>query len=145
MSCGHRQQNFRGGPRMIAATAPIVGMGRAELRAWVTGTLRSTFGAEKHAAKRLALVADATPKAAENWLAGKCMPQGLSMLRLIALVPEFQAEARRLMAMEAELDPRFERQLQETFRLFELLPRRARGAAVQALLRDQRDDHGDGE
>lgn len=92
---------------------------KQELADIVSVGLRRAFGDEKSAIKRIMRVANCNERAAENWYAGKNAPNALYLLRLIAEVPELQAEVRRLTAMESDLDPHFERAMSEAVRLFQ--------------------------
>lgn len=73
------------------------------------GALQRTFGSEKSSAKKLALVIGGNERTAANLLAKRNLPDALNMLILMARVPEFAAEVRRLTNMRADMDPRFER------------------------------------
>lgn len=92
---------------------------KQELADIVSVGLRRAFGDEKSAIKRIMRVANCNERAAENWYAGKNAPNALYLLRLIAEVPELQAEVRRLTAMESDLDPHFEKAMSEAVRLFQ--------------------------
>jgi len=87
----------------------------------VASVLRNAFGDEKSAIKRIMDSAQCNERAAKNWYAGKNAPNALYLLRLIATVPELQAEVRRLTAMESDLDPHFERALSAAMTLFQKL------------------------
>lgn len=114
-------RNIRGGAPLMGrqSAAPVLTMGQAEYQAAITEVLQATFGPLRNPVKALAAVANTNVRTAENWLAGRCAPSGLPMLRLMAQVPEFQARVRELTAMESDLDPRFERALNETIQLFQ--------------------------
>jgi len=77
--------------------------------------LRSAFGDTKAAAKNVARAANSNLRAAENWLAGRNAPDAVHMLRLMATVPEFAAEVRRLTGMQSDMDPEFSRDLSRLF------------------------------
>lgn len=62
--------------------------------------LRAEFQPLKHATKILARLTGATPRAAENWLAGVCAPQGVHLIKLMAHCDELKAEIDRLIAEE---------------------------------------------
>lgn len=74
-----------------------------------TGSLHRAFGGRASPIKELARAANINQRTAENLYAGKSAPSALVMLKLIAGVPEFAAEVRRLTGMEQDLDPEFER------------------------------------
>ncbi len=77
--------------------------------------LRAAFGETKAAAKNVARAANSNLRAAENWLAGRNAPDAVHMLRLMATVPEFAAEVRKLTGMASDMDPEFERDLSRLF------------------------------
>lgn len=94
--------------------------------------LRTTYGDTKAAAKTVARLAGAGPKTAANWIAGEHAPGSLHLLRLMAHVPELQAEVRRLTGMELSLDPVFARDMQRTIETF----RRMEAAVALASVAD---------
>lgn len=59
--------------------------------------------------KVIARIAGASPKAAENWLAGDNPPSLVFFLRLLPHSPSL----RKLVAMDAELSPDFQRELSQ--------------------------------
>lgn len=73
------------------------------------------FGSAKSAAKELARAANCNERTAANLLAKRNLPDALHMLKLMAAVPEFAAEVRRLTGMETDLDPEFERDMSKLF------------------------------
>lgn len=89
----------------------------------IASALRSAFGDEKSAIKRIMDVSRCEERAAKNWYQGKNAPNALYLLRLIATVPELQAEVRRLTAMQSDLDPHFERAMSQAVELFTRLRR----------------------
>lgn len=116
----------------------VMALNNNEFASKVGGVLRSAYGDTKAAAKTIARIAGAGPKTAANWIAGDHAPGSLHLLRLMAQVPELQAEVRRLTGMELSIDPEFARDMQrtiETFRRMEAavaLASRAEAAAVAA-------------
>lgn len=100
------------GARTVTA-ALAFNIGQDEFTAAICGALRRAFGEERSAVKRVAQVANSNIRAAENWWSGKNPPNGLHLTRLVAMVPEVQAEFRRLAAMESDLDPEIERHILE--------------------------------
>lgn len=68
--------------------------------------------------KGVARAASCNMRSVENWCQGVHTPNGLQLLRLMATVPEVQAEVRRLAAMEADLDPTFERDMDALMRTY---------------------------
>lgn len=117
-------RNFRSG-KDHAMTALALEIGQNEYTEIVRDALRRAFGRERHAIKRLAGAANSNERTAKNWLEGKATPGGLHMLRLMATVPEFQAEVRRLTGMQADMDPEFERELHGLIRAYQRVRDRA--------------------
>lgn len=81
--------------------------------------LQRVFGDAKSGAKRLAIAANCNVRTAENILAKRNLPHLVIALRLIATVPELQAEVRRLTGMAADMDPLFERDMQMLFQTWQ--------------------------
>lgn len=71
--------------------------------------MQAHVGNDKSGAKLLADILECSPRTAENYLQGRTAPSGLHFLRALASIPEFQAEVRRLSAMQADRDPEFDR------------------------------------
>lgn len=90
-------------------SASVLKLGQNELAQAVGRALRSAFGSESAPIKRIANAANSNERAAKNWYEGRNCPDALYLLRLIATVPELQAEVRRLTGMVGDLDPEFER------------------------------------
>lgn len=90
--------------------APIQDMDGNQFQRVVTSIIRQVFGAERHAAKRLSEAAGVTVETAKNWLKADIptTPQGLHLMRLMATVPELQAEMLRLTAIETTMPAEFE-------------------------------------
>ena len=65
-------------------------------RETITGTIRLVFGPRRNAAKILAGKTGASPRTAENWLAGTCAPRGAELIKLMAECAELRAEVDRL-------------------------------------------------
>lgn len=103
----------------VAAALPIYQINQGELTQKLRGALVLAFSRERHPVKRLAEVADTNVATAKNWLEGRSTPQALQLLRLMATVPEFQAEVRKLTAMEADMDPEFARDFQKLATAFQ--------------------------
>jgi hypothetical protein len=57
----------------------------------VTEWLRDRYGPLRHAPERLARDANATPRAARNWLDGECAPRMDNVVELMAADPDFEA------------------------------------------------------
>lgn len=71
--------------------------------------MQAHVGDDRSGAKKLADILECSPRTAENYLQGRTAPSGLHFLRALASIPEFQAEVRRLSAMQADMDPEFDR------------------------------------
>lgn len=84
---------------------------QAEYIARTTGSLRLAYVNERMPIKKLADDAGSSVATAKNWWEQRNAPEGLYHLRLLATVPEYQAEVRRLTNMQADMDPEFERDL----------------------------------
>ena len=109
MSSHSIRRKVRGLIRMPSAA--VLRMDQNALTARVADVLRLVFTEQRSGVKRLAQTAGASPRTAENWLRGDNMPDGFYMLRLMATVPEFASEVRRLTGAAADLAPTFERDL----------------------------------
>lgn len=73
----------------------------------VNGVIRRQFAPLKHAAKILARLSGASPRTAENWLAGSHAPNGEKLLNLMATCPELADEVNRVVVQRrAELRAR---------------------------------------
>jgi hypothetical protein len=79
----------------------------------VARALQAAFGFGRKAARAIADCANCNEKTALGWLNGHSSPGFIHTLRLMATVPEFQAEVRRLAAMATDLDPELERDLSD--------------------------------
>jgi hypothetical protein len=97
---------------MTAAAALAFQITQAEYTKRATGALRLAFINERMPVKKLAEVAQSSIATAKNWWEQRNPPEGLYQLRLLAAVPEYAAEVRRLTNMQANMDPEFERDLQ---------------------------------
>ena len=75
------------------------------------GALQRVYGDAKSGAKLLARAANRNERTAANLLAKRNLPDALTMLRLMATVPEFAAEVRRITGQLSTMDPEFERDL----------------------------------
>jgi hypothetical protein len=64
----------------------------------VNRVIKRRFAPLKHAAKLLARASGASPRTAENWLAGSHAPSGESLLNLMAACPELADEMNRVVA-----------------------------------------------
>lgn len=97
---------------------PVHTIGQNDLTGLVSLALHAAFGGRASPVKEIARAANANEKAAKDWWQGRTCPGALYFLRLIAAVPELQAEVRRLTGMHADLDPEFDRALQATLSLY---------------------------
>lgn len=97
---------------------PIAKMGTAETTAAICRAIREHFDGQRDAPKRLARIANSNTRAARNWLEGVNAPDALYLLRLMAEIPELQAEVRRLTGMQSDLNPQFDQAMQHTMQLF---------------------------
>ncbi len=71
--------------------------------------------------KRIARIANSNERAAKDWWGGKNLPNAVHLLKLMAQVPEFAGEVRRLTGMEADLEPEFAAAFNEAMRAFSKL------------------------
>lgn len=71
--------------------------------------VRRHFGDERHAVKKLSNRAGCDERTARNWWEGRNAPAGHALINLALQVPELRAELRRLLDLEADLDPEMER------------------------------------
>ncbi|HYF35720.1 MAG TPA: hypothetical protein VD994_10550 [Prosthecobacter sp.] len=99
----------------MSSAALAFSITQAEYTKRTTGALRLAFINERMPVKRLAEVAQSSIATAKNWWEQRNPPEGLYQLRLLAAVPEYAAEVRRLTNMQANLDPEFERDLSRLF------------------------------
>jgi hypothetical protein len=105
-------------------TALAFAIGQHEYTQLIGNALRKAFQHERHAVKRIAEIANCNEATARNWYELKVTPHGLHLSRLVAAVPELQAEWRRLCAMESDLDPEFERELHGLIRAYQKVKER---------------------
>lgn len=87
MSWGNHHRKFRG----MSAAALAAGAAGATHSARICGALRERYADLKHAPKRLALLAGAKPRTAENWLVGECGPSVDHLVELMAADPAMEA------------------------------------------------------
>lgn len=105
----------------------------------VARTLQSVFGYGRRAARAIADAANCNEKTALGWVEERGAPGFVHTLRLMAAVPEFAAEVRRLTGLQADMDPGFERDLQRLMQTYgnwrqnvEALAALARGGDAEA-------------
>jgi len=119
------------GGRSAAAAdeAPIDDIGTNEFTEICGDALWQAFGRLSAPVKRIAQVANVNERTAKNWYEKKCAPGPIHTLRLMAHVPEFQGEMRRLAGMERDLDPDFARTMSEMVRLAQRMGLNGTGSA----------------
>lgn len=71
--------------------------------------MRRHVGNDRSGAKLIADRLECSPRTAENYLQAKTAPSGIHFLRALAVIPEFQAEVRRISQMQTDMDPELER------------------------------------
>ena len=71
--------------------------------------MRRHVGNDRSGAKLLADRLECSPRTAENYLQAKTAPSGIHFLRALSVIPEFQAEVRRIASMHTDMDPELER------------------------------------
>lgn len=77
----------------------------------VAGALVIDFGQFKSTHKVIAQAAGSSVKTAENWTSGATAPSLANFLRLLPHSPALQSMVKRVMGLEAELHPDFQREL----------------------------------
>lgn len=82
-----------------------------DLTETICDVLRATFGDDKHAAKRLARVADSSPETAKNWLSGRNPPGLKHFLILARQIPELKGLVCRMLELDTDINPTIERDL----------------------------------
>lgn len=97
----------------------ILALDTGEFTMLVADALQRDYGSGRHAVKRIAAAANSNTRTAKNWLYAVNAPDGVHLLRLMADSPILAAEVRRLTAMSADLDPRFEQALSAAFQLWQ--------------------------
>ena len=83
----------------------------SEITELIAATLRRAVGDDRNAIKSIARAADTNVHTARNWLQGRNAPGIANFIQLANEYPELRAEARRLLALESDLDPEMERTL----------------------------------
>jgi hypothetical protein len=95
------------------AMAPALSLTQRDAESAVSQALTAAFGFGRRAARAVADVAACNERTALAWLNGTSTPDFVHTMRLMAAVPEFAAEARRLAGMATDLDPELERDLSD--------------------------------
>jgi hypothetical protein len=68
----------------------------------VTNVLRRKYGPLRHAAKLLGKAAGVSPRTSQNWLDGKCAPQGSALLNLMASCDDLSTEILKLIEKQKQ-------------------------------------------
>lgn len=90
-------------------TALALDLDQHDAAALLGSALRKAYGNERASAKVIAFRAKTNERTARNWLEGRCLPDFMNTLRLMATTPELRSEVARLTAMQMDLDPDAER------------------------------------
>lgn len=108
----------------------------------VADALNRHFANSKSAAKEIADKTGCGVRTAEHWLAGRHAPDVFYFLQLLKEVPGLQAEVRRIIGMEANLDPEFQQAVHALIQVYhrttavdQLAARHVAAAATQATRR----------
>jgi hypothetical protein len=99
------------GERIVTALA--LGIDQFEFTDCICDAIRQAVS--RDGVKHVARAANANLRTVENWANKRSTPDGLHLVRLMAMVPEVQAEVRRLAAMESDLHPELQRDMQQLF------------------------------
>lgn len=113
-----KDRSSGGNNRAAAMNRTALQIDQGEFTERIRSALVIEFGAHKDAVKLVARAADAGTRAAKNWLRGDNAPDGLHLMRLAQAVPRVGSEVRRLMGMQSDLDPEFERDLHALFQSY---------------------------
>ena len=108
MSRGSLTRRFCG---EFTVNAPALAIGQDEFTTAIGDAIRRAAARHPFGFKFIQRAANANSRTVENWAAKLSAPSGLYLVRLMATVPEVQAEVRRLAAMEADFDPEMQRDL----------------------------------
>ena len=73
----------------------------------VRDALRQRFANSKAAAKEIVEITGGGVRTAEHWLAGRHCPDVANFFKLAQELPELQAEVRRILGMQTDMDPEF--------------------------------------
>ena len=107
----HRQETYGAMMENVTAKSGRIYQERLcerDLAKQVADALVVDFGSYKATHKRIANIAGATEKTAENWTSGMNMPHLVYFLRLLPHSPALQGVVRKLCHMESGLDPDFQ-------------------------------------
>lgn len=95
---------------------PVDALSSADLARVVSHHLRREFADRKSGIKAVQQAANCNAPTARNWWHGHNAPDAVNLLRLAARVPALKAEVARLIAMESQHDPEFQRALADLIR-----------------------------
>lgn len=73
----------------------------------VSQALKEAIGEDKHAAKKLARIVNASAATAQNWLDGRNAPGLAHFIRMCRAIPSLKGVALRLLEADDALDPEF--------------------------------------
>jgi len=108
-------EKFAGRPRGNSS-APILSMGTEQATTALHGALHRELDGQDSPVKRVAKGADVNLRTAENYWEAKNLPGLVPAIRLMATMPEFAAEVLRLAGLQANLDPRLDRAINDLMR-----------------------------
>lgn len=116
MSFSRNDQNVRGGQRVNAS---VLQMKQGEFTETFGDLVGNLIARVPGGCKGFARLVNTNVRTVENWRNKRSTPTALNLLVMMATVPEVQAEVRRLTGMEADMDPMFERDLQQLFKTYQ--------------------------
>lgn len=79
------------------------------------------LGAYRNAVKKLAEIEDSNTRTAKGHYEGDSLPGVVAFLRTAQQCPTLKAYVRQVLQMETDLDPNFERELNNLFRAYQSL------------------------
>ncbi len=77
------------------------------------------LGEERSARKRLATIQDCNPRTAKGHYEGQNLPGVVEFLRACQRLPTLKAWVREVLQLQADLDPRFEREMHNLIRTYQ--------------------------
>lgn len=117
VSYGELPQNIRGA-NGVKISAPILAMDKGQFTKAFQKILHEEYGDQRYPLQKIAEDAGAVESTAKNWWEGRCAPGALHLAKLETRNPGIASAMRRLKAMEADLDPEFERAFHYTLQLY---------------------------
>lgn len=114
-------RNFRGAIRPNDSNGGIFSIDSRDLANLVSLSLHRHAAHHRYPHKVIARAARTNIRTAKNLYEGRNAPNGLTLLRLMATVPELQSEVRRLTGMLTDMDPAFERAFNDALTLYQRL------------------------